>query len=490
MVKITTEQKNAALEKFFIGPTITSFDEIDQIEQAEQDMEDVMDTVIMAEILIENIMFNTSIPDKQAAVSDVISGMFERIGSKSKEADSFVDKIIGAIRETISPHVQETKDTEHDGGLNLWKGADGQWRWMATYSNSFQDVDGDVITANSHRNFVRAVDEGSAEMPQLWLHHEEKWRFGKALFVAVDEIDENTVMAVAAGTVDKDKSWLAEAIVKSGVKLKVSHGMPYANLIRNSVDPRYIESHRTTEISPLLEGKEANDLTGFILGKERISMVSDAKRAEYARALGTDEASLVALEDSNLDAASKAAADGRLHKESNMNKEDEGTPEVETKVETEVGGEVKEETVENSEIDALKAQVADLTEAMKAQSDELKEAVLETFGKLGAQLKADREAIEELKKGYAEKASMTPEASLAEQFASAIGSQEAWVDGRTKQAKDGPVETAAPIPNSTGINFLDQLRRNSVANAGHSSAVLNSMGQMAHIQGLNSQGEN
>lgn len=393
------------------------------------------------------------------------------------------DALLGTPRTRGSDPEMEKKDM---GELTLFKGDDGQYRWLATYSNSFIDKDEEIITANSHRQFVKEVEDGDALLPQLWIHHEPGWRFGKASFVGVDEIDANTVMAVAGGLIDKDKSWLAEKMINSETNFRMSHGMPIHSLRRNPANRNLIESHETVEITVLIAGKESNDLTGFILTKEN-DMIDPNKREAYAAALGMDESDLVRLEEANGAVASKASASGRLHKDSEMEAKAEETQVDEVKEEVEEVEATQEEakTKEDKVVD-----VSPEIEALKAQMTELKEAVLETFGKLGAQLKADREAIEDFQKAVAEKASMTPEASLAEQFASAIGSPETQVDGRTKEAKQAPEEAAAPVPNSTGIGFLDQLRVNSVANAGRSAAALNSMGQMAHIQGLNSQGEN
>lgn len=372
------------------------------------------------------------------------------------------------------------------GNLTLLKASDGTYRWLATYSNSFIDKDSEIITADSHRKFVRKVESGQAPLPSLWLHHEEGWRFGKAAFVGVDEIDDSTVMAIAGGTVDKDKAWLAEAMMKSGAEFKLSHGMPIHTIRRNKDNPLLIEAHETAEITVLLAGKEANDLTGFILSKEN-DMVNPNKRAAYADALGIDEANLLELEKANGLVASTAKASGRLHKDKGTQMKDEEVVKEETVEKEEVAVEATAETEVEAEVkeDGTTPEPSAEIAALQAQMTELKEAVLETFAKLGEQLKADKEAIATLEKEMAQKAAMTPQASLAEQFASAIGSPETRVDGRTSLAKDGPVETEAPVPNSTGIQFLDQLRKNSVKKAGRSAAVQQSVAQMAYIQGLN-----
>lgn len=81
-----------------------------------------------------------------------------------------------------------------------------------------------------------------------------------------------------------------------------------------------------------------------------------------------------------------------------------------------------------------------------------------------AEIKALRETDETK---IAKAAAATPRASLQELMAMSIfGASGAQVDGRTTLAKAGPKQTAAPVEQATGIEYIDQMIAQSRAGVG------------------------
>jgi hypothetical protein len=171
------------------------------------------------------------------------------------------------------------------------------------------------------------------------------------------------------------------------------------------------------------EGKKASDL---------------AKLAKTLRMLsgkaGKAKAKLAKVADAML-AASGAKADEE--------EEDEEYPKPK-----------KKEADELSVEDVAKA----IGMSYKALDDRMA-AVLDAVGMLAEHVKAVTDDVEALKRDdatkIAEKAALTPAASLFAHVQSAIGAKEAQVDGRSSLAKSGPDEAPVPEQAVTGIPFVD-----------------------------------
>lgn len=202
------------------------------------------------------------------------------------------------------------------GDLQIIKdAATGQYKWLAVYTNSFRDEDAvpEIISSKSQKAFVENVDAGNYSYPELQLWHNPKWRFGEATVVAFDEVEPGIGFAVAGGTIDIGKEYVAEALVESGVAWKNSHGMPTGGIIRDFSDKTVYDKHITTEITVLPAEYAANPLTGFGLLGEK-GMIPNTKKAEIMGKLGIGKEVLTRLEESNIAVAS-AEKDTREYKE-------------------------------------------------------------------------------------------------------------------------------------------------------------------------------
>jgi len=321
---------------------------------------------------------------------------------------------IGVKDEDIPPSVR--KELEVKEGFTVFKQKDGSYRWLATYSNKFRDVDNppEIISEASHMRFTKMVNDGDFPYPEVKVWHIDGSRWGQADFVAYDDRG----FSIASGTVDKGREWIAESLMAFEGDLLTSHGMPPASIVRDPDDHSIIIRHQTTEISPLPASAAANKFTGFnILGDEVKEMALSDK----------DEAKLTALNinperlDADTESKAKDTADLQFK---------ENDP-PDTSKETGEG----EYVARDEMIDLVKS------------VGETQKQIVELIGNL-----VDRVQTLETNKLAIDKETLehTPAASLTDIHKSVIGSPETKVDGRSSLAKSGPQE--APM-DGTGSRF-------------------------------------
>ncbi|KKM20090.1 hypothetical protein LCGC14_1649030, partial [marine sediment metagenome] len=309
---------------------------------------------------------------------------------------------IGVKDEDIPPSVR--KELEVKEGFTVFKQKDGSYRWLATYSNKFRDVDNppEIISEASHMRFTKMVNDGDFPYPEVKVWHIDGSRWGQADFVAYDDRG----FSIASGTVDKGREWIAESLMAFEGDLLTSHGMPPASIVRDPDDHSIIIRHQTTEISPLPASAAANKFTGFnILGDEVKEMALSDK----------DEAKLTALninpERLDADTESKAKDTEELEFKEN---DPPDTP---------------KETGQDDYV--ARDEMIDLVKSV----GETQKQIVELIGNL-----VDRVQTLETNKLAIDKETLehTPAASLTDIHKSVIGSPETKVDGRSSLAKSGP----------------------------------------------------
>lgn len=180
-----------------------------------------------------------------------------------------------------------------------------EWRWLAVFSNRFEDREGETFSEEAHREFEAYVDR-TGDYPELRLWHVPGSRLGVADEIAYDDRG----FMLAAGRYDAGQERAAKALADAG-PLGVSHGYMYrpSDLV-GGVFRRY----RSFEISPLPMSAAANQLTGYHAGAEDDTMpMRPEKRAFLDRILGAEKAK--AVEDAIGELADKAAAEGIAYKD-------------------------------------------------------------------------------------------------------------------------------------------------------------------------------
>ena len=333
-----------------------------------------------------------------AAVKEKIRAAYRKIGVKDED---------------IPPSVR--KELEVKEGFTVFKQKDGSYRWLATYSNKFRDVDNppEIISEASHMRFTKMVNDGDFPYPEVKVWHIDGSRWGQADFVAYDDRG----FSIASGTVDKGREWIAESLMAFEGDLLTSHGMPPASIVRDPDDHSIIIRHQTTEISPLPASAAANKFTGFNILDEVKEMALSEKDEAKLTALNIDPERLDA------DTESKAKDTADLQFKEN---DPPDTPK-------ETG---QDDYVSRAEITDFVKSVSDT----QTQLVQVVAALAESVKSLQAnKLTVDKETLE-----------ATPAASLTELHKSIIGSPETKVDGRSSLAKSGPEE--APM-DGTGSRF-------------------------------------
>lgn len=404
------------------GPT--SFTDLEAKQEAIEAAIEVETLANQFRMMTRNIMSDPSIDDKGAAVQSLAGEFATRVD------DAMTQKELEIVEKTILPDEKpgiiervksvfkkdEPKPKSH---FMVWKEKDDTYRWFAVYSNNYRDDDkpAEIISAKSQRDFVKAVDSGEWPMPELWAWHVKGSRWGVADFVAYDD---DTGFAIAAGVVDKGKEHVAEAMAARS-DLLVSHGMPRSEIKYADGDPTTLIRHRTKEISPLPASRAANKFTGFMMLEKEEDMNIPKDKKEFLQEIGLDpEVIQTALETqkARLDAAAVESKETKDETEVV-----EATPELEATVGPVAAPAITAADIGTAIATALTPFMAELGELKKQvdalQSEPPEEKETEPVTPLDAIMLAVRSGV--------------------------IGHAEARVDGRTKEAKDGPVEKQAGI---------------------------------------------
>lgn len=342
---------------------------------------------------------------------------------------------------------------EVSGQFSVWKQANGSYRWLAAYSNNFRDNDfpPEIIAEESHRTFVKMVDQGIIDYPELWLWHIPGSRWGKADFV--DYVDG---IAIATGTVDHGQEKTAEALAQMQ-DIAVSHGMPSAIIMRDGEDNSVIRRHITTEISPLPRRAAANKLTDFVMltPREVVDMPFEKDKRDFLRDLGFDEDRISALEHyaaSMSKSATEAGIESKEESEAEVPVLDAQTEEPEeAAVPVEKESVAEEETVEapayvtREEVaDAIVGSFSGVIDAIRALESRLDAAE----SAVKALKRQDEEKIAEMKE-------VTPTLSLRELVAKGLMGKSTAIPEGDPLLEQKPKEAAAA--SVTGIPFLDSL---------------------------------
>ena len=351
-----------------------------------------------------------------------------REGPMNDKAEQF-ERFTAWLRKALGLDKEQSQDR-----FMVWKEGD-RWRWLAIYSNRYRDRDNppEILSEAAHRDFVKAVDAGEWEPPELWLWHTPGSRSGQADFLAYDDRG----FSIASGWFDKNREYVAAALAED-TDLGVSHGMPMSELERDEDDATVITRYRSIEISPLPKKAAANELTGFVTLEGKTMELSKEKRDWLEGKLSPED---LAELDAAIDAKAKEAEGLEF-------KGDEGTEQVDATPSLEPEPEPDKEPAPDY---VTRGEVA---EALQALTDQVG-AIAEQVGEFGKALKELQESEEER---IAKAVELTPAASFLEIVtSSAIGQKAALVDGRTKLAKAAPKETEPNAEKDGAIGMIGRM---------------------------------
>lgn len=378
-------------------------------------------------------------------LADVISPMVSNVIHDDEiDNDSGITKIFNGFKARLNAIISKPEKKEvalPRSSFMVYKGADGELLWLSAYSNNIRDDDNppEIIASESHEAFVKMVDDGEAELPELWLWHTPALVLGKATAVAYDV---ESGFAIAAGYFNKGAEPVAIAIENSDIDWGVSHGMPREHIVRSKEDPTIIVRHITWEISPLPLTAAANKYANFSILKEANMTLSEDKIRELTENSDIPEAALIALLESNKKVSDGVDEDGLERKEVDAKieakKEEVETPEEDQKEDVKAAFSDEQYEQLKSILEAHAKSLADVLPGVIASVVDKK---LEPINEALAEKEKTRE--EEIKEAIAN----TPQASFESMLTSNLfsnlsvtESDETRVDGRTKLAKSAPDE--------------------------------------------------
>lgn len=149
------------------------------------------------------------------------------------------------------------KAKPRDDAFTVFKGTDGKWHWHAVFTNNFEDLEGEILTAKAHDNYIARLDAGLVPMPVLMAWHTPGSEHGEA-----DLVWRSDHFVHAVGHFD-DTPQAEKAIAyyrKNAGKLKMSHGFTAPE---RAFDGRHYEDYNTIEITTLPPYAAANPYTSF-----------------------------------------------------------------------------------------------------------------------------------------------------------------------------------------------------------------------------------
>lgn len=335
----------------------------------------------------------------------------------------------------------------------IYKDQGGSYRWVGKYSNCYRDNDHppEIVSEKSQEGFVKLVDSGLVPKPDLWIWHSKSLKVGQSDWVAYDR----SGFALAGGHFLPETDEIVEQIMKLD-DVAMSHGMPKWSIERDEKDNSIITQHITEEISLLPGWAAANKRTGFAIldvsvedDSEDIMAIPEEKRQELIN-WGISPDLIEALERQNSKESSDADRAGIERKE------EETVVQVEDAVEEAASAEeVSEEETVAAEVEPAPVAMPDMGQFISVMEETVKAVV-----GIGDRLKELESIVKELKESderkIANKAANTSLASLTELLnRSAIGNEEARIDGRTTLGKSGPAETQPEPEKRTGIPMID-----------------------------------
>lgn len=251
------DQPSIAYYKPYGGAT--SFDQIDAYRQASDAASNISMMKYAFDAIYENIQsdMDMSADQKVAAVENASKEMIKRMQMPSKHSESMKEKIRGFLFGDKVAKVENPPLLEVPTSCFLvTKDIQGDWRWLALFSNKFEDREGEIFSEDAHKEYEAWVDQ-TKNYPELRMWHVPGTDVGMADLVTYAD-----GFQIAAGSFYKETKEVAESLAKTK-GLAVSHGYEYRNddLGSDGVYQRY----RTFEISVLPGERAANPWTAFTL---------------------------------------------------------------------------------------------------------------------------------------------------------------------------------------------------------------------------------
>lgn len=191
------------------------------------------------------------------------------------ETKSLIQQFVDGLKSLLKSPAKDKEVTTEVGFKVIGN------RWIATYSNNFEDLDGEYFPEVASKAFIERLDNKEIDMPSLRFWH-----------IPVDLGDADAVamidhFMIATGEFRKDKlsqAW-RDYFASTKKRHQVSHGFRYPQGAKQNNAFWY---YNTFEISPLPIGEAANPYTEFELGVSDMGELDAKKRKELEAVLPPD----------------------------------------------------------------------------------------------------------------------------------------------------------------------------------------------------------
>lgn len=167
--------------------------------------------------------------------------------------------------------------------LSIFKTSSGAVAFAGSFTNNIMDKDGDILSLDSHVDFVERFDAGEVSEIALYFWHIPV-SIGKALVFAVDE---ETGFVFVAGIFYPEFHALAFGLSDCGVDLGMSHAVRMEDVMFS--EQGVIERYTPFEVSVLPASRAANPFTVFSIEKGvNMKKLSQSKLDEMEAIVGKE----------------------------------------------------------------------------------------------------------------------------------------------------------------------------------------------------------
>lgn len=197
------------------------------------------------------------------------------------------------VLERVWQRIADVISPQQDSAFTVQKDLNGNWRWMATFTNNFKDRDGEIISDKALDGYLDRVNSGLTPMPELWLGHIEGTKHGQA-----DMVFGVGSFVTAVGSFDDtpDAHKALDYYKKNAQKVALSHGFTFpswglkdgiydvVNVFEISVLPAPLvasnpftefEVNNMKQISP-----EQQTALSLVFGKDKVDTIIESRRQQ------------------------------------------------------------------------------------------------------------------------------------------------------------------------------------------------------------------
>lgn len=225
---------------------------------------DIAETTTAIEVVEVVVADETEKPDEDAAEDS----------SPIKSAKELFSRLKALFVSRDTPSFEVFKDNA------------GVWHWHATYTNNYEDLEGEILTEKAHDKFINRLDMGLVPMPDLWVWHTYGSAHGKAKMVW-----RNGHFIHAVGDFDSTPEAKAAIEYYRKNKVKLSHGF---TVPKWAFKDGVYSDYNTFEISTLPPKAAANPYTSF--EELKTMAMTDEKRRQLKEVFKWDDAKIASVE--------------------------------------------------------------------------------------------------------------------------------------------------------------------------------------------------